>query len=625
MLNSLSLDQYQNISFMKQKRFFIFALLLVTVSSTMMASDNIKVQKAKLNEATVFFNGAELTHSASSPLIKGENEIKIEGLSPNVDKNSIKIKTSNGVVVSAYEYSVDYLTTSKSDNPGIKKLKDSLDIYNRQLNEIEVKIKANGELKKLLQKGVEKNISGSEKGLAIDELIKTMDYYKAKFQEIESFDVESAKAEDRIEKSIERIENQIDQESTKNTQTSGILRLNLASPIAAVCNFTISYYTTSAGWTPYYDINVASTDKPIKIASKAKVRQTTSFDWEKVKLTLSTATPGNGKTAPLFHTWFLEPVQIQPRPLAATQNSLSYKLQETVPGVRVEKSELKKDKFQIRGTSTLQQNTQPLYIVDGAQVDAHYLESLDPSMIKEVSVLKDASATAVYGSRGANGVMLITTKTMDDYVVQSENDLNLTFDIDLPYTIPGNGKEQSIDLQTKETQAEYKYYCAPKLDTETYLLAEIAGWEKLNLLSGKANVTYDGTYVGETQIDARSTNEKLALTLGSDKRVSVKREKLKDFSSTKFLGNDVKQVFTYRLTVKNNQNKAVKMVLKDQYPVSTLKTVAVEFLTKDTTPFTMNKEDVGVITWEEDFKAGESKTYQISYSVKYPKDMNLNL
>lgn len=43
------------------------------------------------------------------------------------------------------------------------------------------------------------------------------------------------------------------------------------------------------------------------------------------------------------------------------------------------------------------------------------------------------------------------------------------------------------------------------------------------------------------------------------------------------------------------------------------------------TPWTVNKEDLGVIAWEEELKAGKTKTYQISYSVKYPKGSNLNL
>lgn len=614
---------------MNLKLLYISALVLTGFAATAYAADDIKTVKSKLNDATVFFQGAELTHSASASLVKGENELKIEGLSPNIDKNSLKIKASNGVIISSFEFSVDYLSSTKADNPVAKRLQDSIDIYTKRLEQVNTEIKINTELGKLLQKGTDKNVSGSEKGLGIDELVKTMEYYKTKSAELETVQSANNKKKREIELSINRLKNQLSQESTKNNKTSGVLRLELTSPLATTCNFTISYYTTAASWNPYYDINIESTDKPIKIVSKAKVRQTTSIDWQKVKLTLSTATPSNGKVAPLFKTWFLEQIRYRPtaRDAAMAQNSISYykgnKEEETLDEVVV--TGYGTQKMMVRGASTINNSVQPLYIVDGKEVDGDYFSSMDQNMIKDVSVLKDASSTAIYGSRAANGVVVITTKGIDDYITQTENELNMTFDIELPYNVPGNGKEQSIALQTKETPAEYKYYCAPKLDSETYLLAEISNWEKLNLLSGTANITYDGSYIGESFIDARSTQEKLALTLGADKRVSVKREKMKDFSSTKFLGNDVKQIFTYKLTVKNNQNKAVKMVLKDQYPISTQKNIEVELLTKETTTPTFNKEDVGVLTWEEEFKAGETKTYQISYSVKYPKGLNLNL
>jgi len=263
------------------------------------------------------------------------------------------------------------------------------------------------------------------------------------------------------------------------------------------------------------------------------------------------------------------------------------------------------------------------------------LASINPADIVSMEVLKDASATAIYGSRAANGVVLITTKKgagrnqtvendIEEYVTQTENELNRIYNIEIPYTIPGNGKEQTIDLHTVNAEADYRYYCVPKLDTETYLLAEISGWQKLNLLTGKAYVTYDGTYIGETFIDANTTQEKLTLTLGTDKRVSVKREKMQDFSSTRFLGSDVRQVFTYKLTVRNSQNRPISMVLKDQYPISSQKSIDVELLTKDITPWSAHNEEVGVLSWEHEIAAGETKEYRISYSVKYPKGSRLN-
>ena len=56
-------------------------------------------------------------------------------------------------------------------------------------------------------------------------------------------------------------------------------------------------------------------------------------------------------------------------------------------------------------------NGSPLIIVDGIQVDTDYLNMMNPSDIENISVLKDASASAIYGARATYGVMLITTKS----------------------------------------------------------------------------------------------------------------------------------------------------------------------------------------------------------------------
>jgi TonB-linked SusC/RagA family outer membrane protein len=72
----------------------------------------------------------------------------------------------------------------------------------------------------------------------------------------------------------------------------------------------------------------------------------------------------------------------------------------------------------IRGTSSINANSQPLYVIDGMPImsstfgstSTNPLVNIDPDNIKSMEVLKDATATAIYGTRGANGVILITTK-----------------------------------------------------------------------------------------------------------------------------------------------------------------------------------------------------------------------
>ena len=66
--------------------------------------------------------------------------------------------------------------------------------------------------------------------------------------------------------------------------------------------------------------------------------------------------------------------------------------------------------FWIRGISSVNA-TSPLIILDGVQIAAQDLNALDPEVIEGFSILKDATATALYGSRGANGVVIVTTKT----------------------------------------------------------------------------------------------------------------------------------------------------------------------------------------------------------------------
>lgn len=608
------------------KRTFVPMLICLLLAGTSAAQES-KIVPSKITEANLFFNGAELVHTANGTLARGENTLTLEGLSPIIDVNSLKIKTSNNVIVSSYEFSIDYLSTAKAAAPGLQKLRDSIVYYQAELEKANIAYGINRNMLDYLKSGTEKNVSGSEQGLGIDELMKTMEYYKTKALELETEQARIDKRKTEYNTSISRLQAQLNQESVKGSKTSGVLKLTLSAPTAGNASFTVSYFTSAAAWSPYYDINITSTDKPILFALKSKVRQTTGLDWDKVKLTLSTATPSNGKIAPLFNAWFLEQIRYNPvtRGSSTSQRLMqnSYAYADVAEESIISSLEVRKEGAHISGGSSTG-NGLPLYIVNGTPMND--INGIDPEMIKEISVLNDASATSVYGARGANGVVVVTLKSgMDDFVTSNENELNRVYNIDLPYSIPGNGKTQNIDLQNREAPAEYKYYCAPKLDTETYLLAEISDWQNLGLLSAPAHVTYDGTYIGETPIDASSTQPKLTLTLGTDKRIAVKREKLQDFSSTKTFGSNTEQTFTYLITVKNNQNKTVKMVTKDQYPLSTDKSIVVTLHAKETTAWTANVEELGVITWEEELAPGETKTYRISYTIKYPKDINLNL
>lgn len=66
--------------------------------------------------------------------------------------------------------------------------------------------------------------------------------------------------------------------------------------------------------------------------------------------------------------------------------------------------------IKVRGTGSITQSNDPLYVVDGYPMEGGAFRLLNSSDIESIQVLKDASSTAIYGSRGANGVVIITTK-----------------------------------------------------------------------------------------------------------------------------------------------------------------------------------------------------------------------
>jgi uncharacterized protein (TIGR02231 family) len=207
--------------------------------------------------------------------------------------------------------------------------------------------------------------------------------------------------------------------------------------------------------------------------------------------------------------------------------------------------------------------------------------------------------------------------SVSDYTTTSENQLSISFDIDVPYDILSNGRQHSVTLKEIKLPATYKHYAVPKLEKEAFLLAELSDYSQYNLLRGEANIVFEGMYIGKTFIDPNQTADTLSLSMGRDKKISVTREKVADKSGTKFLSSYREQTFTYDITVRNNKKDAVSLTLKDQYPLSTDDKIEIELLKDDGAQ--VNKE-TGVLTWELKLKPGETKKVRISYKVRYPKD-----
>lgn len=584
---------------------------------------------AKVKAATVYFNAAELSQTTTVNLPLGTSEIVIKNIADYLNENTVQIGAPSSVTVLSVQFTQNYITEYEIDesNPVIKKVRDSITLVKKEIKKVQIEIYSNQQTIGLLDQN--QMVGGANIGLSVAELMKLVDYYKFKRAELDNSVVTLQEKEINLNKKLSNLNAKLEINALAAEKASkGKLILQVMNEIAGNVNLDINYITNSASWNPFYDLRAESIKEPINMMYKAQVTQNSGIDWKKVKLTLSSGNPNQNNQAPLLQAWFLRYGNPNGRNGylfrdAETQSNVYKSLQGQIAGMEISKGKEydKKGSIVIRGNSSISAST-PLYIVDGNAVSAEVVGQLPPNSIKSTNVLKDESATAIYGSRGANGVVVITTKQgLDDYTEVNENQLNVSFDIDIPYDVLSNGKAHSVALKEIKLPATYKYYAAPRVDKEAFLLAEINEYSKYNLLPGEANIIFEGLYVGKTVINPNQTSDTLNLSMGRDKKISIKREKVVDKSGTKFLSSYKEQTFTFDLTVRNNKREAIQMLLKDQYPLSTDKEISIELL--DDGNAKVNKE-TGILTWDIKLQPNETKMIRISYKVRYPKDKSID-
>lgn len=211
--------------------------------------------------------------------------------------------------------------------------------------------------------------------------------------------------------------------------------------------------------------------------------------------------------------------------------------------------------------------------------------------------------------------------SLSDYVTTVQTSLNTEFDIALPYTVLSSAKPTVVDIRNYELKSEYIYSVAPKLDPDAFLIAKATGWEDFNLLPGEANIFFEGTFVGKSFIDPNNIKDTLSVSLGRDKRIVVKREKLKDLTSRNLIGSTKKESYAWEISLRNTKSEAIKITVEDQVPVS--QNTQIEVAVLDAGGANYNKQ-TGKLTWELELKPNETRKVTYKFEVKYPKDKQIS-
>ena len=541
------------------KSVFLSAIFIAT-SISVFAEKEIKV-KSTITSATVYLQGAEINNRFNAVLPQGSSTVIVEGLPANLNQQTLQVGSIAGITIQSTEYRINYLNQNQK-TVRQKMLEDSLEILNNANLKLENQRNVDNEIMSVLDSN--KKVGGINNGLSVVELQKLLELYAKKSTEIKADIFEIDQKEKKLNEKIGNINNQLAEENAKKSQPTGEVVLQVLANAATNADFNMSYVNANAGWTPIYDLRCENVQSKIKLYYKAQVWNNTGLAWNDVKLTISTGNPNEGGTSPVLQPWYLSFYQ-----------PIRYS-------------------------------------------NAYYSNAPAAAMTRNESL--SAPKMAAYKVSADDAGKAEETNSLTQYTTVNESQLSATFEIDLKYDVPSDGKVHLVSMIDYELPATYQYYAVPKLDKDAFLLARITDWEKLNLLPANANIFFEGTYVGQSFVDTRNTRNTLSFSMGRDKKIIIKRTKVKDYSARKVIGSTRKESFTYDITIRNTKKDAVSLIMLDQYPITTDKDIEIELLEKSNAA---NDIDKGQLQWRFDLKSQENKSLRLSYSVKYPKDKTI--
>lgn len=540
-----------------------------------------EIVKSTLSDVTIYAQGAQLHHKANFNYKVGVTEIIVEGISPYIDAKSIQVKATGAVVILDSKYTLYYPQAVQVTEDGIplkiKKdislLKDSLKSIGYEIQEIEDELSVLNATKSIIiSNGVMRSQGKVNDSLNL--LKSAVDYYTLKLTELNKkiLSLNKRKQEKQEKKSqmdlrmynLENFQNQSRPAQPNNSPIPRIV-VTIQAKEVGTGKLSLSYVASNAGWTPLYDLRSDATTGKLSLTYKAQVYQNTGLDWNDVKISISTNNPKANKTKPELNPWYID--------------YTSY---------RAEQKDKKRN---------LDYLTQPSAVPNAVFNSGFSFSQTINNLNEDIQGL-----------------------TSDQFTTVVHQLIAAEFKIDLPYTIKSNNDQHMVLIKQAELATSFKYFAVPKMDAGVYLVAQMTKLDELQLVPAKANIFFDGTYIGETFIDPTQMDDTLNLSLGKDPNIVVKRTLVKKDCKDKIISDRIERVFAYSIEAKNNKSSTIELIIQDQLPLTTNGDINIEAME-------LSKGELdartGTIEWKMTLKPKDSKLLDYKFKVKHNKDKQI--
>jgi len=546
---------------MKYTRLFIFSVLFFSSLCVLFAQKDI-IAISKIKKINVYLSSAQIERSAIVNLPAGSSDIIISGLSQYLDVQSMRVSGKGDFIILSQQVQKVYPEPQLMENiipPAIQKqLKALVD----SIENINYDIQENQLRREVFQ--FEKNTLQNSKAITGTDTLPFLKdglaFYRTKMLEINTELL-------RIDKKTKHMQKQ---------------KVDMDQRLNALQNYIKSFETNKAEQMPESVLRLSIiADKAVPNASLEFSYLTSNVSWE-----------------PLYELKVddvSKPVQLT---LKANLTQNTGELWDNAKLVFSTGRPTAYKKLPVLNVWYLNYNMQRT-----AQTSNVYMNESAPAMAKE-------------------GGAIVSDEVLDyrqNYVQMNQNLLFAEYEVQLPYTIKSDGKPQIISLLNTQLQASYKYMAIPKMDKEAFLTAYLEGWEKLSLIQGKTNVIYNNSIISQTIINP-SVVDTLIVSLGVDKRVTLERKKISDKSKDRIVGNTRERTIHMEITVKNQNQSEIQLVLKDQIPVSRAQDIKVSLEERSNAK---HNEHTGELEWYLTLQANETRRVEFRYTIKFDSSKSL--
>ncbi len=612
---------------------FISLALVVSISYAQEFSE--KQIKTAVSEVTVFIENAQVTRKTSQLIPQGKSILKFINLSPFIDAKSIQVKANGSVTVLSVNHQQNFINKLEKQQE-VTELENKFESIGKKIQLEQTYLAIIKE--ELVFLSENRNIGGKSQQVSVPNLKDASNFYSTKLTSLKLKEIERTSTLNKLRKKHRAIMNQLSSIRTKKEFPNGEVIIKIDTKNATKADFEISYMVRNAGWFPSYDIRAKNINEPVELVYKANVKQDTKVSWKNVKLKLSSAEPNASGVIPELQPYFLNYNSLPPI-YGKKINQVSGLVSDdsgTLPGVTVlvEGTTIgTSTDFNGRYNISIPNNAKNLvYSFVGMKTQTLPIRNSIMNVTMEEDAVLDEVVVTGYASEVDDSIVSRNSKTKKKEIkirgassfaipiTQIENQTSVDFQINIPYTINSDNKSYTVDIDAYKLPAFYQYYSVPKADKSAFLTANITDWEKYNLLEGEANIFFENTFVGKSILDVRYASDTLQISLGRDKNVSVTREKVRDFTSKKFIGSKKEEARAWTISVKNNKPQRINMVVYDQVPVSTFDEIKVEI---NQMSGAKKNSITGELKWEFQLNSKKSKDMKLQYSVKYPKNKNL--